>query len=59
MFVFDLETNNDQEFAEAYAAGLYDVYRLRDKWDRHLTVQQGETERKNVVVFDASNGNPV
>ena len=30
VFVFDLETQNDQEFAETYAAGLYDVNRLRD-----------------------------
>ena len=37
VFVFDLETHNDQEFAEAYAAGLYDVNRLKDKWDRDLT----------------------
>ena len=32
VFVFDLETYNDQKFAEAYAAGLYDVNRLRDRW---------------------------
>ena len=38
VFVFDLETLNDQEFAEAYAAGVYDVKRLRDRWDRDLTV---------------------
>ena len=25
VFVFDLETHNNQEFAGAYAAGLYDV----------------------------------
>ena len=31
VFVFDLETHIDQEFAEPYAAGLYDVNRLRDK----------------------------
>ena len=59
MFVFDLETHNDQEFAEAYAAGLYDVNRLRDKWERDLTDQELETERENVTVFDGSNGNPV
>ena len=59
MFVFDLKTYNDQEFAEAYAAGLYDVHRLRDKWDRDLTVQEIETERETVIVFDSSNGNPV
>ena len=37
VFLFDLETHNDQEFAEAYAAGLYDVNRLRDRWHRDLT----------------------
>ena len=31
VFVFDLETYNNQEFAEAYAAGLYDVNLLRDR----------------------------
>ena len=31
VFVFDLETHNDQEFAESYAAGLNDVNRLRDR----------------------------
>ena len=30
VFVFDLETNYDQNFAGAYAAGFYDVNRLRD-----------------------------
>ena len=57
VFVFDLETHNDQEFAEAYAAGLYDVNRLKDKWDRDLTSDELAIERKNVTVFDASNGN--
>ena len=50
--VFDLETNNDQDFAEAYAAGLCDVNRLRDRFDRDLAVQGRETERENVMVFD-------
>ena len=59
VFVFDLETHNDQELAEAHAAGLYDVNRLRDKWDRDLTVQEIETERENVTVFDGSSGNPI
>ena len=59
VFVFDLETHNDQEFAEAFAAGLYDVNRLRDRWDRDPTVQEVETERKDVNVFAASNGNLV
>ena len=57
VFVFDLETQNDNEFAETYGAGLYDVNRLRDKWDRDLTNNELEIERKNVTVFDASNGN--
>ena len=30
-FVVELETYNDQEFAEVYAAGLYDKNRLRDR----------------------------
>ena len=59
MFVIDLETYNDQEFAETYAAGLYDVDRLRDRWDRDLTVQELETERENVIGFDGSNENHV
>ena len=57
VFVFDLETHNDQEFAEAYAAGLYDVNRLRDRWHRDLTSSELIIERENVTVFDASNGN--
>ena len=59
VFVFDLETHNDQEFAEAYAAGLYDVNRLRDKWNRDLTPDELVIERENVTVFGASNGNCV
>ena len=42
---FDLETYNYQEFAKAYAARLYDVNCLRDRWDRDLTVQEIEAER--------------
>ena len=57
VFVFDLETPNDQEFSEAYAAGLYDVNRLRDCWYRDLNSDELIIERKNVTVFDASNGN--
>ena len=59
VFVFDLETHNDQEIAEAYAAGLYDVNRLRDKRDRDLTPDELVIARENVTVFDASNGNCV
>ena len=36
VFVFDLETHNDQEFAEAYGVGLYDVNRLKDCLYRDL-----------------------
>ena len=57
VFLFDLETHNDQEFAEAYAAGLYDVNRLRDRWHRDLTPDELIIERKHVTVFEASNGN--
>ena len=57
VLVFDLETQNDQEFAETYAAGLYDVNRLRDKRSRDLTSDELVIERENVTVFDASNGN--
>ena len=59
VFVFDLETYNDQEFGEAYAAGLYDLNRLRDKWDKDLTSDELVIERGNSTVFDGSNGNPV
>ena len=59
VFVFDLETHNDQEFAEAYAAGLYDVNRLRGKWGRDLTSDELIIERENVTLFDASKGNCV
>ena len=59
VFVFDLETHNDNEFAETYASGLYDVNRLKDCWDRDLTSNELITERNNVTVFDASNGNCV
>ena len=59
MFLFHLEIYNDQEFAKSYAAGLYDVNRLRNRWDRDLTSDETVTEKHNVVVFDASNGNCV
>ena len=58
LFVFHLETNNDQEFVEAYGAGLYDVYRLRDRWNhRNLTPKEIEIEIKYVNVFDPLGGN--
>ena len=59
VFVFDLETHNDNEFAETYASGLYDINRLRDRWHRDLTSDELMIEIKNVTIFDASNGNCV
>ena len=59
MFVFDFETYKDQEFAEAYAAGLFDVNRLRDRWDTDLTCDEIEIERKLVISFDKSCRNPL
>ena len=59
MFVFDLETCNDQEFAEAYAAGLYDVNRLRDNCDGDLPFDELEIERQIITVVGGSNGNSV
>ena len=59
VFVFDLETYNDQEFAEAYAAGSYDVDRLKDSWDRDLIPDEILTEKNNITVFDGTNENPV
>ena len=51
VLVFDLETYNDQEFAEAYGAGLYVVNRLRDKSHTDLTSDELETERENITVL--------
>ena len=58
MFVFEFEICNDQYFAEAYAAGLYDVIFLGDMWDWDLTPDKIITEKGNVTVFDGSNWNP-
>ena len=59
VLVFDLETYNDQEFAEAYPAGLYDVNRLRDRWKRDFSLDEIGTKKDNVNVFDGSSGNSV
>ena len=56
-FVIDLETHYNQEFAEAFDAGLYDVNRLRDRWDMNLTPDEIVIEKENGTVFDGSNGN--
>ena len=57
VFVFDLETHNDQEYGEAYAVGLYDTNRLRHCWYRDLNRNELMIERKHVNIFDASIGN--
>ena len=59
VFVFDLETYEDQEFAEAFAAGLFDVNGLQDRWDRDLTPDEIEIENEYAIVFDKSCGNAV
>ena len=59
VFVFDLETHYNQEFAEQYAAGLYVVNRSQDRWNRDLTPDEIVTEKDNVIVFDGSNESPV
>ena len=59
MFVFNLVACNDQEVAEAYAAGIYDVYRLRDQWNRDLTPDEIVIEKDNLIVFDGYNANHV
>ena len=59
VFVFGLETYEDHELAESYAAGLYNVNCSRDRWDVDLTPDEIVTEKDNVIVFDGFNGNPV
>ena len=51
VFVFDLETHNDHEFAEAYAGRLYDVYRLPDRWNRDLTPNEIMIEKEILTFF--------
>ena len=55
VFLFALQTYNDQEFAESNAAGLYDLNCLRVKWDRDLISDEMVIEKENVTVFDESN----
>ena len=59
VFIFDLETDKDQDFAEASAAGLYDVNRLREKWNRDLIPDETVIEKVNVFVFDGFNENHI
>ena len=55
MFVFDSEKCNVEKFAEGYATGFYDVGRLGDRTGRDLTLDETDTERENIYVFDGSN----
>ena len=59
VFLFDFETYNAQEIAEAYPSSLYDVNRLGDRWNRVLTPEEIQTERKDAIVFNRSCGNLV
>ena len=59
VFVCNLETYNGQEFAEAYASGLYKVNRLRVRRDGDLTIDELVIRKDIFTVFDGSNGNPV
>ena len=59
VFVFDLQAFNVENFAESYAAVLFDVSRLQDRWDRDLTPDEIVTEKDSAIVFGISNGNPV
>ena len=58
VFVFESETYNVQEFAEAYAAGLYDVNRLQDRWKSDWTPDEVVTQKDDVTVFDGCNASP-
>ena len=58
MFLIDSETYNDQEFAEAYAAGFFNLNRSRDKWIRKLTQEELRTEKENVIAVNKPYGNP-
>ena len=59
MFVLDLQTHNNQKFAEAYTARFFDKNRLRDRRDGELTTDELVIEKENVTVFNGSNGNLV
>ena len=50
---------NYQKFAEAYAVGLYDVNRLRDRWNRDFSPDELMIDRENVSVIDGPSGNSV
>ena len=51
VFVFDLETCNNQELAQAFTAGLYDVNRSRNRWYRDLASDELVREREKMLEF--------
>ena len=61
MFSSDLETVNVpyQEFCEKYAAGCYQLDRLKECYNGDLTEEELEIERRHVDIFDRANNNPV
>ena len=59
VFVFHLETRNDQKIAEAYGAGFLDINRLRDRWDKDITPAGIQTKKNYSTVFSKSCGKPV
>ena len=60
VFAFDLETCNVeiQLYCEAYAAGIYHLNRLFERFNGDLTEKELEIERENVHMFDRRNNNP-
>ena len=46
VFVFNLKTYNKKEDATPYRAGLYNVNRLREVWNRDLTPDGKAIEKK-------------
>ena len=59
MFLFDVETHNNEKLAQEVSASLFDVNCLCERWDRHLTSEEIQTERKHITVINKSCGNPV
>ena len=59
MFGFDLETCNvdNQIYCEAFAASVYHLSRLNERFKGDLTEKEIEIERQHVRVFDRENGN--
>ena len=59
VFVFESQAFNVEIFAESYAAVLFDLSRLQDRWDRDIAPDELVTEKDSVIISGRSNGNPV